>query len=141
MADLEGRADSFVHLEYLQPDYVSVRFPEDNILFFTNHPLTEEARKQERGATPEAAANSRARFQVLEDLTRSAPKTPEGLTEVMSAHSSPARICQHSGVDGAVMDTDTSLVFVPQEQTLHISRGRPCEVGYDAVQLGPQPTG
>ena len=135
MTDLKARDDSFIHLEYFQPSLVFVRYPEDNRLFFTNHPVTEEGKKLEQQTTPEAAANSRVRFQVLDELTQRAPKTPEGLREIMGAHSSPARICQHNGVEGAVMNTDASLVFVPQQQILYISKGRPCEVGYDAVEL------
>lgn len=136
VADLKGRDDSLVHVEYFQPNYVFVRYPEDNRVFFTNHPLTEEGKRVEMNVVaPEAAANSRTRYRVLEELTRRMPQTPEGLREIMGAHSSPARICQHHGVDGAVMSTDASLVFVPQERTLYISKGRPCEVGYDAVRI------
>jgi isopenicillin-N N-acyltransferase-like protein len=136
IADLTDSKDSFVHMEYFQPNYVFIRYPEDNRLFFTNHPVTEEGRRLALDiSTPEAVANSHARFQVLEELTGEAPRTPEGLQSIMSAHSSPVRICQHYGIEGAVMSTDASLVFVPQERVLHISRGRPCEVGYDTVRL------
>ena len=136
MADLKDRDDSFVQMEYFQPGYVFVRHPVDGRLFFTNHPLTDGGRSVESEAPAAAAANSRARFQVLDELTRRAPRTAEGLMSIMSAHSSPARICQHNGMDGAVMNTDASLVYAPEEQTLYISRGRPCDVaGYDAVTL------
>ncbi len=136
MADLKNRDDSFVHLEYFQPSYVFIRNPIDDRLFFTNHPLTDGGMAVESEAPAAAVANSRDRFHVLEELTGRAPRTREGLMTIMSAHSSPARICQHNGIDGAVMNTDASLVYAPEEQTLYLSRGRPCDVGgYYAVTL------
>jgi hypothetical protein len=122
-------------VEYLQPNHVFLRHPEDNRLFFTNHPLTEGGRALEREIPPAAAANSRARYRALDDLTREAAQTAEGVKDVMGSHAPPARICQHNGIDGAVMNTDTSLVFVPRERALHISRGRPCEAGYGKLRL------
>jgi hypothetical protein len=136
MADLKGTKDSFVHVEYFQPDYVFVRYPEDGRLYFTNHPVTKGGEKVALDvSTPEASANSQARYETLEELTKTAPRSAEGVKGIMSAHSTPARICQHYQIEGAVMNTDASCVFVPKERTLYISRGRPCEVGYDAVRI------
>jgi len=135
VADLSKSENRLVHLEYVSPNYVAVRKPVNGQIWCTNHPLSEKLKRiQVKRKEDEASwKNSEARYKTIGKLINEVPQNAEGIKQVMSSHTGPARICQHNGIQGAVMDTDVSSVFVPKKHILYISHGHPCEVGYKKV--------
>jgi isopenicillin-N N-acyltransferase-like protein len=127
MADASGKA---LIVERC-PTRQAVREPEGGVLFAANHAVSPSISELlvEDG---EFLANSRARYEKLERVTSTMPRTIEGMQALLRNHEEPGPICQHGG---AGLYTVTAYVIAPKQRKLWLTQGPPCQNDFVEVSL------
>lgn len=112
--------------------------PEAGAVFRSNLALTKEVAplmKPKQEDLP-GLENSKGRMRTLEKLTRTLPRSQDGMKAILRSHDDNTRICQHEGVNGAVMNTDASFIMLPKEKKFLALLGFACEGEYEEYIIG-----
>lgn len=106
------------------PHHFAVRRPDSDVIFNTNHCLSDETVEGMQGDS-ELLVSSRQRFETLEKLVPQASHSPAGMQKMLSDHSLPGAICQH-GSSGWY--TCASFLVLPAARSMWVAAGCPCAV-------------
>jgi len=107
------------------PTAQALRYPEDGVIFQTNHYVSEEM----NGLLvddQEWMDNSRARYELLSQITKSMPRTRLGMENLLRHHDGTRSICQHGGAGGR-FHTIAAYVISPEQEEMWVAHGRPCD--------------
>lgn len=105
------------------PTAMGARRLDDHALWAANHCLVDDVAPKLRTNNETFMANSRGRFDLLEQLTAEQPHSLEQVIAIARTHADPTSICQH----GPQAHTVIGYVMIPAERRMLIARGRPCE--------------
>jgi isopenicillin-N N-acyltransferase-like protein len=113
------------------PFQAAVRYPQEGVLFNTNHPLSSETAEHVRKDV-DLMQSSQERFSKLQKLVPEVPRTPHGLKQVLADHTQPGAICQHGG---AGWYTCASYLLFPARRLMLVADGSSCAAEYREYEL------
>ncbi|MDD2620223.1 MAG: carcinine hydrolase/isopenicillin-N N-acyltransferase family protein, partial [Syntrophomonadaceae bacterium] len=126
LADAKGQMFGF---ESIHNGDFEIIYPEDGLLFHSNHYLTK--RFQKGDIAPDFILDSFTRLDRICSLMHLhyGAITPEIAMEILADHDNhPDSICRHSNPNVPISTvTLISFIMLPEEGVLYISSGHPCE--------------
>lgn len=128
LADARGE---MLGIESISNDF-EVIYPENNMLLHTNHYLTERFKNCDIAA--KFIPSSYPRLERVKTLMNDyyGRINPEIIMEIMADHENrPNSLCQHfEPAAQPPIATVMSLIMVPEDRTIYIAAGNPCEYEY-----------
>ncbi len=110
-----------------------VRSLDDHALWASNHCLVDRVRPYLRTDNEAFMANSRGRYDLLQELTAVRPHSLEQAMAIARAHADPISICQH----GPTMHSVIGYIMIPAERRMLIAYGQPCENEFKEYTFTP----
>lgn len=132
-ADREG---NMVGVE-TKPDDFNVLYPHGDFLVHSNHYLSERLKISD-GMFGLMEGDSHIRVMRLQRLIQEhyGELTPELMMEFLGDHNNyPNSICAHFNTEMPRGETLASIVMVPEDRVMYVTRGQPCCNDYQAVSI------
>lgn len=120
-----------------RPDDFNVMQPERDMLFHSNHYLTDKFKRGD-GTFGLMEGDSYIRIQRLKRLMEShyGKLTPELIMGFMADHNNyPNSICAHFNPEMPRGETLASLIMVPEDRVMYLTHGQPCRYEYQEYRL------
>lgn len=139
IADAQNTDKSLCHIEWVADEIVEHWPQNGNPLYFANRLIDEDFAKkwQDFDINPKIIKNSTDRYECIKNLYPNLPRNVDSLKTILSFDEGKGRICQSVDIDGCLMNTDLSSIFIPQTRTALISHGPPNRNEYKTYSVLP----
>jgi isopenicillin-N N-acyltransferase-like protein len=133
-----GSAEGDIISIETHPRGFNVLYPERDMLFHTNHYLTERFKGSDGSFFTFMEGDSYIRLERIKRLVDEhyGELTPEIMMNILSDHTDyPRSICKHADRGVNLGETIAAIIMVPEDRVMYITYGQPCMYEFVKYQL------